>query len=50
MDAEWTEYKCKSGEVMFLYNKTTGEHKWPDQFSEVSISRKYSFLAVKLLV
>ncbi|KXJ23227.1 zinc finger protein 23 [Exaiptasia diaphana] len=25
---EWIEYKCKSGQTLFIYNKLTGEHKW----------------------
>ncbi|KXJ21634.1 hypothetical protein AC249_AIPGENE17999 [Exaiptasia diaphana] len=29
MDTDWVEYKCKSGETLFIYNKVTGEHKWP---------------------
>ena len=27
-DPDWCGYKCKSGEILFHYNKTTGEHKW----------------------
>ena len=37
MDCGWTEYKSKAGQVLFLYKKTTGEHKWPDQFDDVSV-------------
>ncbi|XP_020909164.1 zinc finger protein 583 isoform X2 [Exaiptasia diaphana] len=29
MDTNWIEYKCKSGQTLFIYNKVTGEHKWP---------------------
>ena len=38
MNCGWTEYKIKSGQVLFLYKKTTGEHKWPDQFANVSVN------------
>ena len=38
MDNEWTEYMSKYGEVLFLYNKRTGEHKWPDKFASVSVN------------
>ncbi|KXJ14589.1 oocyte zinc finger protein XlCOF6.1 [Exaiptasia diaphana] len=33
MDTNWTEYKCKSGQTLFIYNKATGEHKWPSDGS-----------------
>ncbi|KXJ13663.1 oocyte zinc finger protein XlCOF6.1 [Exaiptasia diaphana] len=29
MDSNWIEYKCNSGLTLFIYNKVTGEHKWP---------------------
>ena len=34
MDTNWIEYKCKSGETLFIYNKVTGEHKWPTDVSK----------------
>jgi len=34
---DWINYKCKSGETIFLYNKVTGEHKWPPGYNNVSI-------------
>jgi len=37
MDTEWTEYQCKSGQTRFIYNKVTGEHKWPKQYNNVSL-------------
>lgn len=29
MEDQWTKYLSKSGETLFVYNKTTGEHRWP---------------------
>ena len=36
-DPEWWGYECKSGQILFYYNKTTGEHRWAngDQVSEL---------------
>jgi hypothetical protein len=28
-DSDWFGYECKSGQILFYYNKTTGEHRWP---------------------
>ena len=28
VDPEWWGYECKSGQILFYYNKTTGEHIW----------------------
>ena len=28
IDADWYAYQCKSGETLFYFNKTTGEHRW----------------------
>ena len=36
MGTEWTDYRCKSGQTLFIYNKVTGEHKWPTQYNNVS--------------
>ena len=37
VDPEWWGYECKSGQILFYYNKTTGEHRWAngDQVSEL---------------
>ncbi|KXJ06443.1 Protein krueppel, partial [Exaiptasia diaphana] len=29
MDTKWIEYKCKSGQTLYYYNKVTGKRKWP---------------------
>jgi len=34
---DWIEYQCKSGQTIFLYNKVTGEHKWPPEYNDVSL-------------
>jgi hypothetical protein len=26
-DPDWFGYECKSGQILFHYNKTTGEHR-----------------------
>ena len=28
VDPDWCGYECKSGQILFHYNKTTGEHRW----------------------
>ena len=28
--SDWMEYYCKSGELLFYYNKVTAEHGWSD--------------------
>jgi len=35
-EEDWINYKCKSGQTIFLYNKITGEHKWPPGNNNVS--------------
>ena len=37
VDPEWWGYECKSGQILFYFNKTTGEHIWAggDQVSEL---------------
>ena len=27
-DPDWYGYECKPGQILFYYNKTTGEHIW----------------------
>jgi len=29
VDPGWMKFNCKSGELMFYYNKDTAEHKFP---------------------
>lgn len=41
----WAEYKSIYGHTLFIYNKITGEHKWP---SEESV-RTWNFLKLLLL-
>ena len=36
METDWTGYNCKSGEILFVYNKVTGQHKWPAGLENVS--------------
>jgi len=38
MEDNWIEYQCKSGQTMFVYNKVTGEHKWPHVLGQVGDS------------
>jgi len=45
MGKEWIPYYCKSGQLIFLYNKATGEHKWPYALKPVS-NKHYSLLEV----
>ncbi|XP_031568570.1 zinc finger protein 2-like isoform X4 [Actinia tenebrosa] len=28
LDPDWYGYECKPGQLLFYYNKTTGEHRW----------------------
>ena len=45
MDTNWIEYKCKSGQTLFIYNKVTGEHKWPTyEVGFNSFDEKHSIL------
>lgn len=37
MEEQWTRYLSKSGETLFIYNKTTGEHRWPAQYNSNSM-------------
>ncbi|KAK3719411.1 hypothetical protein QZH41_015657, partial [Actinostola sp. cb2023] len=30
LGTDWMEYYCKSGELLFYYNKVTAEHRWSD--------------------
>jgi len=30
LNSDWMEFYCKSGELLFHYNKKTTEHRWPD--------------------
>ena len=39
VQTDWIEYSCKSGETLFIYNKRTGEHKWPTGAENVSFLR-----------
>jgi len=41
MEKNWIAYRCMSGETLFIYNKETGEHKWPHALRQVL---KYAFL------
>ena len=34
IDPEWFGYECKSGQILFFYNKTTGEHRWASNVSQ----------------
>jgi hypothetical protein len=38
IDPDWVGYACKSGQILFYYNKTTGEHRWPCDIYDVSLS------------
>ena len=29
IQTDWLQFVCKSGEILFIYNKKTGVHKWP---------------------
>ncbi|XP_020903266.1 zinc finger protein 572 [Exaiptasia diaphana] len=40
MDDIWIEYKCKSGQTLFIYNKLTGEHKWTSEEKNKSVTFK----------
>ena len=33
INTDWYEYQCKSGQPVFYYNKTTGEHRWLVDYS-----------------
>jgi len=48
-ESDWIEYKCKSGQPIFLCNKVTGVHKWPPGYYDVSdclfqSSNKHDFI------
>lgn len=47
MDSSWVEYKCNSGQTLFIYNKVTGEHKWPAK-NKVSLYKNINFLGQKI--
>lgn len=38
MEDHWVRYLCKSGQTLFVYNKTTGEHRWPAQHNSETMS------------
>ncbi|KAK3749197.1 hypothetical protein QZH41_014657 [Actinostola sp. cb2023] len=49
MDTEWTEYQCKSGQTLFIYNKVTGEHKWTTQYNNNSYWREAIHMSLILV-
>jgi len=37
LDPGWMHYRCKSGELLFYYNKDTAEHKFPKWDSTLGV-------------
>ncbi|KXJ24466.1 Gastrula zinc finger protein XlCGF8.2DB [Exaiptasia diaphana] len=49
MDTKWIEYKCKSGQTLYYYNKLTGERKWPSYVNRCTYLRVFFEEFVALL-
>jgi hypothetical protein len=48
-DPDWIGYACKSGQILFYFNKTTGEHRWPCDIYDVSLSLALLFVLMMVL-